>query len=143
MGFQTFMLQLPHQIQEPSMKAVTLVIGLLLLSFATQAADCEPAYTAGRTTRTASNWTKGNQALAEFKKIGAKSGVESKADELGLVRYQKTEKEVSVKNWNSGRSECNDYRTAKVIRICTIGAATTSAACADICEQSSYSDDCR
>ena len=125
------------------MKAVTLVIGLLLLSFSAQAFECEPTYTAGRTTRTAGNWTKGNQALAEFKNMNGKTKAESKVDELGLVRYQKTEKQVSEKNWNSGRSECNDYRTAKVIRICTIGAATTSAACADICEKSSYSDDCR
>lgn len=125
------------------MKAVTLVIGLLFLSLSAQALECEPTYTGGRTKVTAGDWTKGNQALAEFKALATTKKVESKTDELGLVRYQKVETQLTEKNWNSGRPDCNDYQTAKLKRVCTKTEAKNSTVCANICEQSSYSDDCR
>lgn len=109
-------------------------------------AACEPAETGGQRQYTKSNEITGRKALQEYQSLSRDRTATSSTtvDKIGIVRVGTIEKIINQKKWQTNNPDnCNDYKTANLTRVCTLDSSGTNPVCADLCEQLSYSDDCR
>ena len=138
------------------MKAITLVIGFLFLSVSAQAKipwsyDCDFINTGGKKITTAYGRITGGQAQATLLIMHRddKLPLQNVKDEAGVERYQKVEMIGETRTYSTARPDCNDHYTAKLSQVCTksiqdsLTKKDPTTTCIFICEQSSYSDDCR
>lgn len=133
------------------MKVVTMIVALLFLSIETWSHPCDFISTGGKKITTILDKTTGGQAQSTILAMvwNDKLPLQTVKDEAGVDRYQKVESLSKTKTYSTSRPDCNDHYTAKYSVVCTkslqdnLRKTDPTSTCVQICEQYSYSDDCR
>jgi hypothetical protein len=123
-----------------------LTLAICLTAPAFSHAACELVETGGQRQYSKSNEISGRKALREYQNLSRDTSAKSSTtvDKIGIVRVGTLEKIIDQKRWQTDKPDnCNDYKTATLTRVCTVDVGGTNPVCADLCEQLSYSDDCR
>ena len=109
-------------------------------------AACELTETGGQRQYSKSNEINGRKALQEYQNLSRDTAATSSTtiDKIGIARVGTLEKVINQKKWQTNKPDnCNDYKVATLTRVCTVDVGGSNPVCADLCEQLSYSDDCR